>query len=157
MNYHINMNLHRTILVLLLGILLTVNGCVVLPIPTGEDKVLAGTPVSEKQLAFLAPHVTTRQQVVEHLGKPNLIWEDARIFAYRWEMRKGILIWAVFAGKPIGDAGKRDLEKHYLLLIQFDEHDRVQRFERTVRQGSQSYIDFLKEWRSKSSGEKNTR
>jgi hypothetical protein len=33
-----------------------------------------------------------------------------------------------------------------MLFIQFDDQDRVQRFERAVRPSNKPYGDFLKEW-----------
>jgi hypothetical protein len=115
------------------------------PIPTKENKILAGKPVHGEQLAFLTTKRTTKKEVIERLGSPSIIWEDARVLAYSWEMRQGILFWA--AGTYYsGAAGMKDIPKHYLLLIRFDEKDRVQRFSRTVRPLTQSYSDFLKEW-----------
>ncbi len=135
----------RALTALLLCILPLLASCVMLPIPTTESKVLAGKPVKEEQLSFLKPNITTKQDVIERLGSPNVIWEDVRVFAYNWDMRQGILFWAVGAYYS-GGMGTMDIPKHYALLIQFDEQDRVQRFERRVRPSSQSYIDFLKEW-----------
>lgn len=129
--------------------MLSLSSCVV-PVPTKEDKVLAGKPVTDEQLAFLAPKITTQEEVIERLGSPNVIWEDARVFAYNWEMRQGILFWAV-GGYATGAAGMKDIPKNYLLLIQFDEQNRVMRFTRTVRPLSQSYADCLKEWLKNSS------
>ena len=135
----------RMIIPLLLCALISQIGCIVLPLPSQERKVLAGTPVTEEQLVFLAPNVTTKSEVMTRLGSPNVIWEEARLFAYNWEMRQGILIWAVGAYYS-GAAGMSDIPKHYMLLIQFDDQDRVQRFERAVRPSYKSYGDFLKEW-----------
>jgi outer membrane protein assembly factor BamE (lipoprotein component of BamABCDE complex) len=124
---------------------LALASCVVLPVATQENKVLGGKPVSEEQLAFLAPKITTKREVLERLGRPNVIWEDARVFAYNWEMRQGILFWVV-SGYTTGAAGMEDIPKHYLLLIQFDRQERVRRFARTVRPASKSYGEFLQEW-----------
>lgn len=132
-------------ILLLFCLSLWIASCVMVPIPTKENKVLAGKPVSEEQLAFLIPKITTKQEVIARLGNPNVIWEDARVFVYNWEMRQGILFWAVGAYYS-GGAGLKDIPKHYLLLIQFDELDHIQRFERAVRPLTQSYIDFLQEW-----------
>ena len=68
-------------------------------------------------------------------------------------MRQGILFWAL-SGYTTSAVGIHDIAKHYLLLIQFDEQDRVQRFARKVRPGSQSFSDFLKEWQKNSGTEK---
>ena len=128
-----------------LSVMLLLESCILLPIPTGEDKILAGRPVTEAQLSFLVPKITTREEVVEHLGTPDIIWEDAQVFIYNWEMRQGILFWAAGAYYS-GGAGMKDITRHHLLLIQFDEQDRVLRFSRTTRPLTQSYADFLREW-----------
>lgn len=104
-----------------------------------------GEQVTEEQLAFLVPDVTTKEEVIRNLGNPNVIWEDARVFAYDWVVRQGILVWAVGGGYQ-GYAGIEDIPKRYSFLIQFDEHDRVQSFEKVVRPSLQSYGDFLTEW-----------
>lgn len=118
-------------------------GCMLL-LPTQEE-VLAGMPVKDEQLLFLACNVTTKSDVTMRLGSPDVIWEDARLFAYNWVVRQGILVWAVGGGYS-GAAGMMDIPKRYMLLIQFDGQDRVQRFERMVRPPHKSYGDFLKEW-----------
>lgn len=130
---------------LLLCVWLWPAGCCLLPVPTTEDKVLAGKQVKDEQLSFLAPGVTTRQEVIERLGNPAVIWEDARVLVYRWEMRQGILFWAVGAYYS-GALGMTDLPKKYLFLIRFDEQDRVQSYEQTVCPPYRSYSDCLTEW-----------
>jgi outer membrane protein assembly factor BamE (lipoprotein component of BamABCDE complex) len=115
------------------------------PVPTPENKVLSGKQVKEEQLSFLSPSITTKQDVLERLGNPTVIWEDARVFVYRWEMRQGILFWAVGAYYS-GALGMTDLPKKYLFLIRFDEQDRVRLFEKTVCPPYRSYADCLIEW-----------
>src|SRR5690606_18868212 len=127
----------------LLSATLTLAGCIVLPIPTSEDKVLAGTPVAEAQLKFLVPGQTAEAEVVERLGQPALVWTDARVFVYPWDMRKGILLWAVGA-HVTGGIGKTDLARHHLLLIQFDDGGRVARFENLVRPSGVSLAGFVR-------------
>jgi hypothetical protein len=135
----------RVLISLLLCVWLWLDGCVMVPVPTGEDKVLAGKPVAEEQLAFLTPRVTTKQEVLGHLGNPIVIWEDAHVFVYNWKVRQGILFWAAGAYYT-GGAGMTDIPKHYLLLIKFDAQDRVYRFERAVCPMHKSYSECLKEW-----------
>lgn len=122
-----------------------------MPVPTSNDKVLAGVPVDEAQLAFLVPGVTTKAEVLERLGKPALIWENARLFAYPWEMRQGILFWAAGAYYT-GAFGMTDLPKHYLLVVRFDEEERVQRFSRLVRPWGESFAEVVREWLGEPSG-----
>lgn len=130
-------------------VLLLVASCIMIPIPTPESKILAGTPVTEEQLDFLNLESTTKQVVMERLGNPDFFWEDEHIFTYNWDMRQGILFWAIGGmsqGAMAGGGGITDIPKHYLLLIQFDEQDRVHRWERAMRPVFQPYIDFLQDW-----------
>lgn len=127
-------------------LLITVLSCgCILPVPTPENTVLGGTPVSEEQLAFIRLGETPKEKVLERLGAPQIIWDDARIFVYEWEMRQGILFWAVAAGYSAG-FGAIDIRARYVLAIQFDEEERVHRFERLQRKGLQSFGEFLREW-----------
>ncbi|MFO0826770.1 MAG: hypothetical protein U0572_01365 [Phycisphaerales bacterium] len=119
--------------------------CVVVPIPLPEDTVLAGKPVKSEDLAFLAAGSTTRDEVVARFGQPDVFWEDKRIYAYDWDMRQGVLLWAV-GGYPQAAGGIADIPKHYLFLIEFDEAWRVERFARTTRPLTKSYAEFLLEW-----------
>ncbi len=130
---------------LLLCIWLGFAGCVMMPIPTAEDKVIDGRQVTEEQLSFLTPKITTKQEVLERLGNPVVIWENAHIFVYNWKMRQGIMFWA-YGAYYTGGAGMTDIPKHYLLLIQFDEQDLVSHFERTVCPMDMSYKECLMEW-----------
>ncbi len=135
----------RGLFAILLSATLALAGCIMLPIPTSEDKVLAGTPVAEAQLAFIEPGVTTQAEVVGRLGQPALVWEDARVFVYQWDMRQGILLWAVGA-HVTGAAGKTDLPSHHQLLIRFDEGGRVKRFEHRKRPSGVSVAQSIREW-----------
>lgn len=131
-----------------------VGGCVMLPVPLSESKVLAGSPVRPEQLAFLVPGRTTREEVVKHLGQPGIVWEDMHVYVYRWDMRQGVLLWAaggMSGGATAGGAGMTDIPKHYLLLLQVDGTGQLLRFERTVRPLMQSLPDFLVDWSAKSS------
>ena len=116
-----------------------------LPVPTQENKVLAGTPVNDEQLSFLEAKITTKEEVIERFGNPNIIWEDARVFVYAWDMRQGILFWAAGAYYT-GGAGMKDIPKRYQLIVRFDEQGRVVDCARTTRPLLQSYADFLTEW-----------
>jgi hypothetical protein len=134
----------RLALTFFLAAMTAQTGCLAVPIPTGEQTP-AGKPVSQEQVAFLTPGVTTKEEVTEHLGSPSMIWEEARLFSYDWAVRRGVLVW-VAGGGYSGAGGIADISEHRSLLIQFDEHYRVRRFGSAVRPGYQSYGDFLREW-----------
>jgi|GEM_PF-963280 len=142
----------RSFLFLPILVILLLASCVMLPVPTKESKVLAGKPVKDEQLSFLKPKITTKDEVIERLGHPNIIWDDARAFIYDWDMRQGILFWAVGA-YVTGNAGMTDIPKHYQFIARFDEQDRVVDFTRMTRPLFQRYADFLTEWLKNSSGQ----
>ncbi len=122
-------------------------GCIVVPIPTGETNVLHGRPVEASQLELLTIGSTTSVEIVAHFGQPQVIWEDARIWAYDWDMQSGVLYWAVGAYYT-GAAGITPLSTSHFFLVEFDEADRVRRFSCGVRPGLQSYLEFLKAWQA---------
>ena len=128
--------------------LLFIQGCIMLPIPS--EKVIAGDQMTNKELNFIRPGITTKEEVVERLDDPDMIWEKERIFAYNWQMRWGVLLWAFAVGNVGGgaaDAGAEDIgQKNYVLIIRFDPNDRVERFETTKRSESDSYGEHLKKW-----------
>lgn len=137
--------LRRALLVSAAAAVLLQAGCVMLPIPTTDRKVLVGEPVRDEQLVFLTVHVTTPEEVVERLGSPSAIWEDARVYAYDWVVREGVLLWAIGGGMR-GAFGSEDIEQRHSLLVEFDEHRRLRRFERVVRPPLKPYGEFLIEW-----------
>jgi len=96
--------------------LLTLSNCIALPIPTTESKLLAGKPVYEEQISLLIPNVTTKEEVLEIMGNPKVIWEDARIFSYNWKKRQGILLWAV-GGSGGGAGGMTDIPSNIICLF----------------------------------------
>ena len=130
--------------------LLFIQGCIMLPIPTGEDKVLAGEQITNEELNLIRPGITTKEEVVDRLHNPDVIWEEERIFAYNWQMRWGVLLWAVAVGHGFGGAfagGAEDIiGNNYVLLIRFDSNDRVERFEVTHRSSFDSYGEHLEKW-----------
>jgi hypothetical protein len=122
-------------------------GCIIIPVPLPEDTVLAGNPVTPEQTAFIVPGVTTRAEVVERLGPPSILWDDARVIIYDWEMRAGVVI--LLAGGPGGGSvADLDISAHYLVIMEFDEEDRVLRFERTKHDSLQSFSEFLLAWKN---------
>ncbi|MFN9078392.1 MAG: hypothetical protein ACK5WX_13310 [bacterium] len=122
-----------------------------MPIPLPQDTVLEGKPVTAEQIAFLTPSVTTKAEIIERLGLPSVVWEDARVMTYDWEMRQGILIWAV-GGYTVGAAGITDIPAHHLLIMEFDESWTLRRYEHATRDLMKSYPDFLVEWKASERG-----
>lgn len=70
---------------------MTVTGCIVLPIPTGD--IREGIPVKEDQLELLKIGITSEDDVIRFLGEPRFIWKEARLFGYDWEKSLFIILW----------------------------------------------------------------
>lgn len=118
-------------------------GCV--PIPSHE--VTSGREISDEDVLFLEQGLSTKGHVLERLGDPSIIWGDENLFAYRWDVVELMVAWiAVAPGAYDATAGVVDVPSKYLLLIQFDEADRVKHFERTKLPTFMSIGDFLREW-----------
>ena len=120
-----------------------------IPIPTGEDKVLFGRQVADEQLAFIQRGVTTKGEIIDGLGQPDVFWEDERIFAYDWHMRWGVGIPLCGGPIPASCGPNLDIPKYYRLLIRFDPSDRVERYEVTVPSAFDSYGKQMEEWLGK--------
>jgi hypothetical protein len=117
-------------------------GCFVLPIPTGE-RILDGTPVKEDQSKLLEIGVTSKDDVISYLGDPTFIWKEARLFAYDWETSSWVLLVAIGSNRD----GVADMSNKYVLLIQFDEQDRICRFQKVKRPDKNDrYGDLLRKW-----------
>jgi hypothetical protein len=147
----------RTFIPLLLCAMVLLNGCIplALPIPTGQ-KVLWGKQVTQEEMAFLTPNVTTKQEVIDRLGNTTWVRENDRLFVYAWTVHWGYLPWVLvpISPVPVGSSGNtegiKDLTIDYLLLIQFDEQDRVRRFKKVRVPGCKSAGATITEWVNKS-------
>lgn len=124
---------------------LLLTGCLVIPIPTGDKVVMSGKRVSADTMDRIEVGVTTRQQVLELLGSPILDWEDERILAYQWDVRKMLILWMLAGGNTLLE-GSCEVPRHHVLLIQFGPDGRVRRVGRTVRAGVEHVGDHLVEW-----------
>lgn len=127
----------------LLALLMIWSGCVI--IPTTETKVLSGRRITDEQISPTQIGVTTKDEIISQLGYPDVFWVEQRIFAYNWKMRQAIIAWAV-SNDYQGAFGAAEIGKDYVLLIQFDQNDYVQKFEVTKRSLFESYGDHLIEW-----------
>ena len=127
----------------ILSVLMLSYGCIV--IPTTDDKTLSGTKISDQQLIFLEKGVTRKSEIIDQLGPPDIHLLDTNIFAYNWQTRKAIMIWAVAYGYQ-GAFGALDIPDNHVLLIAFDKQDIVKNFKATERSWFESYGNHLLEW-----------
>jgi hypothetical protein len=141
-------NSNKKLLITILFMSVTLSSCIAIPIPT-PLKIIDGQPVTNDQLSFLTPGHTTRDIVIDRLGPPSVVWEDACILAYNWEVRQGIVVWVAGAGYT-GAAGVGDITERYIFLLQFDDNDRLIRSGKVVHEPFESYGDNLEKWFSES-------
>ncbi len=90
-------------------------GCTYL---TGEAKQ---TEIAEETLKFIKVESTTKQEVLLRLGEPLKVWRGEANFLYADFTKDGIRL-----GPGIGVPVSQNL---YLLLIEFDDNNRVKKFE----------------------------
>ncbi len=112
-------------LVRLSGCLLLIvfaGGCM-LPTPWWRRPVVR-EEIASKQVNFITPGSTHREDVIRELGQPYAEFSDLRIMAYTWVMREGMAIGLLPA--PPANPGDR----FYTLLIAFDSADRVVKVEK---------------------------
>jgi len=90
-------------------------GCAYL---TGEAK---RTEMAEETLKFIKMESTTKQEVLLRLGEPLKVWRGEANFLYADFTKDGI---------PLGPGiGVPVSQNFYLLLIGFDDNNRVKKFE----------------------------
>ncbi len=118
-------------LLILIGSML-MHGCLILPVPTPEHGLSSGRgEIAEADTAFLVVGTTTREDVMLRFGEPSASLNSQQTFVYHWQTARGY----IFAGLivPIMPGGAADagaITKDYLFLLEFDEQNRLTRFEK---------------------------
>lgn len=79
------------------------------------------TEIAEETLKFIKVESTTKQEVLLRLGEPLKVWRGEANFLYADFTKDGIPL-----GPGIGVPVSQNL---YLLLIEFDDNNRVKKFE----------------------------
>jgi outer membrane protein assembly factor BamE (lipoprotein component of BamABCDE complex) len=85
---------------------------------TGEDK---GREIAEERIKFMQAGTTTKEDVLLRLGEPHRVLRGERYFLYFDFTKEGV---------PLGLGMGIPVSQHlYLLLIEFDDKDRVKIYE----------------------------
>ena len=132
----------------LLALFFLAPGCLFIPVP---ETCVSGEEVTPEELASIEPGKTTKSEIIESLGNPDVLWLDENIFAYNWKTVWAIMPW-VIAGGYQAAGGIEEFTKDYVLLIQFGQNDRVARFERLKRSMFTSYGQMLRSWANQKNG-----
>jgi hypothetical protein len=103
-------------------------GCAAIIIPSSENQVMSGRKITSENTAFIKPGFTTRDEVIKELGRPDMDLKDSRTIAYCWEVLDAYMPW-IIGGHYSAVGGFAEIGKPYVLLINFDQDDRVSKFE----------------------------
>jgi len=143
------MGLSRKLLLATVLAMTLATGCIIVPIPTPHGKIMEGTQVQPSALIFLKPSQTTKEEVVNRLGQPTIIWRDENTLVYRWVQRKGILLWVAGGGAGGGSVGggEIDITAEYAFLVKFDAADRFVISETVLKSPIKSFGQSLLDWR----------
>ena len=117
-----------------IGALLILNSCIIIPTPWTKDRF------SEEVQKLFTPGVSNRDDVIEKLGTPDIIWETERIYVYTWKRLLAVMPWFV-TGKA---GGVVPIESDEALLVLFDDAGFVKRIGKDTKRPFESYDDFLR-------------
>lgn len=96
-------------------------GCLALPIPS--HAVYEGREIDTKSLGWLQSGVTTRSEVLGHLGDPDVYFVDEHVYGYSWAGKSADVLVVI---------GMQGSEMHVPMrgafLVQFNEADKVIRY-----------------------------
>jgi hypothetical protein len=116
-------------------------GCIAVPIPQDH---FHGRVAAVDALTIKTGE-TTQEDILLHMGDPDVILLDERVFVYQWEHVKWGVLWIVgtYGG---GASGVIEVPTHEMFLVQFDDMSRVKRADHAVRPRDAALGDFLKSW-----------
>lgn len=100
-----------------ISILLSISGCVV---PYPQHEIYEGTEIAANALAWVKPGITTRTQIYEKLGNPNIEFAEQGVVAYLWSGQVGGILLVSNSG-----ADTIPLTMRRSLLILFNNDDIV--------------------------------
>ena len=101
-------------------------GCLVIPVK--EREVTSGQKLETKQTAGWRIGETKRDEVLQQLGAPYADFQDLNVIAYEWVVVSAVMPWIVPGGYSAA-GGVEGLTQEHLLLVGFDEAERVAKFE----------------------------
>jgi hypothetical protein len=109
---------------LLLTVSALVAGCVIVPVPSPEKRVVSGHPVVEDEVHLIAAGGQDANAIKARLGEPLADFGPGRVYVYGWTVKKGSILWAV-GGAGAAAAGIEPWVVSHLLFIAFDTEGKV--------------------------------
>lgn len=107
---------------------ISLSGCVVIPIP--DHQVFEGAEITPESLTWLHVGETTRSQVIEKLGAPDVDFVDQHVIAYAWSGKSSdvsMMVLIIGPGFSGGGAygGGQPIRMRRAFMIRFDLGDKV--------------------------------
>ncbi len=113
--------------VALIGVAVTLSGCLIVPIPNSGLKV---TNNWKKQAAKLEVARATREEVTRQLGPPIWDFPDLQVIGYRWSGVEFSMFWLIAGGySAAGGIAEPNIDR--LLWMNFDDQERLAHFKLT--------------------------
>ena len=114
-------------------------GCILIPV-TNQGTVLYGREFNQSQLDFIEINVTTKEEVIKQLGKPD--WNYDQIIAYHWSKYYEFFVIDIVYGPE----GFTKLFKNHSLIIKFDECNHFLCYNITEIPHHKLFSEFIKDW-----------
>jgi hypothetical protein len=105
--------------ILLAVALMTLGACVYVPPSWYESDAI-------NHVEEIEDSVSTKDQVLEHLGEPTYRYEDEHTNVFRYYGTKSYGLLMIFTPAPGGIGGLPLKERRWLIRVQFDENDIVE-------------------------------
>lgn len=118
-------------LVYLVGIIILASstaGCLIIPVPASDHKVVAGSRVEHNTISSIKIGQTTRAQIIQALGQPNVDMPELRVIAYLWE-QVDYHVLLILLGPNGAGGGEIGGPIPYAFFVAFDQSGRVSSYE----------------------------
>ena len=100
-------------------------GCVgIVPVPPRSSEVLEGRKLVRSDVRFIVPGVTTRIDVLRHLGSASRICHRPPAITYFWKTPGWRAYWWAFAPYS-GEANEFPFGERHAFFVAFDDRDVV--------------------------------
>jgi hypothetical protein len=132
----------KTVGITLFLVACSLAGCIIAPIPTVDHNYChqgwaencaqfrTRGEITKESLKFIVPGSTEKADVLLHLGAPDSVWRDEAMFSYEWLMVGGYIFMAIGGGgAPTAIGGSAAWFNTYALVVEFDQKNRVVRFD----------------------------
>ena len=129
--FNLNWRIMKYVLYLVFLIVIPFNlfGCLILPLPS--TKILEEKPFQDEQVSSIIVGITSKEEVENLLGAPDATRRNNAVYIFAKPYIYGYLAIFLFEAGSV-----RTIEKHHLLIVQFDKNDVVKNVDHIVGNGN---------------------